>query len=100
EHIAWTHLQQCDIYSSEEYTQAYREHLNQVITRFPWIAVVDAFQHWLYTDSTAADRHARDREFIDIWSQYEPDLDWTGLEQFRIARWYRQLHIFLHPFYY
>jgi oligoendopeptidase F len=27
-------------------------------------------------------------------------VDWSGLEQERIARWYRQLHIFLYPFYY
>ena len=26
--------------------------------------------------------------------------DWTGLEAERVARWYRQLHIFLYPFYY
>ena len=27
-------------------------------------------------------------------------IDWSGLEQERVARWYRQLHIFLYPFYY
>ena len=27
-------------------------------------------------------------------------MDWSGLEQERVARWYRQLHIFLYPFYY
>ena len=27
-------------------------------------------------------------------------MDWTGLEQERVARWYRQLHIFMYPFYY
>jgi oligoendopeptidase F len=27
-------------------------------------------------------------------------VDWSGLEQERVARWYRQLHIFLYPFYY
>ena len=27
-------------------------------------------------------------------------MDWTGLEAERVARWYRQLHIFEYPFYY
>jgi oligoendopeptidase F len=27
-------------------------------------------------------------------------VDWSGLERERIARWYRQLHVFLYPFYY
>ena len=32
--------------------------------------------------------------------RFERGVDWSGLEQERIARWYRQLHIFLYPFYY
>jgi oligoendopeptidase F len=27
-------------------------------------------------------------------------VNWSGLERERVARWYRQLHIFLYPFYY
>ena len=27
-------------------------------------------------------------------------MDWAGLERERMARWYRQLHIFLYPLYY
>jgi oligoendopeptidase F len=27
-------------------------------------------------------------------------VDWSGLEGERVARWYRQLHIFQYPFYY
>ena len=33
-------------------------------------------------------------------SRFERGVDWTGLEQERVARWYRQLHIFMYPFYY
>ena len=28
------------------------------------------------------------------------DTDWTGYEEARANLWHRQLHIFLHPFYY
>ena len=27
-------------------------------------------------------------------------MDWTGAERARAKQWHRQLHIFLHPFYY
>ena len=96
----WLRADQGGFYTEDEYTRARSEHLDQIVTRFPWISVVDAFQHWLYTDPAASDRDARDAKFIEIWSQYDPDTDWTGLEDLRASRWYRQLHIFLHPFYY
>jgi oligoendopeptidase F len=61
---------------------------------------VDAFQTWLYTDPDGADRLARDRAWLAIRSRFETGVDWRGLEPERVARWYRQLHIFLYPFYY
>jgi len=35
-----------------------------------------------------------------IFNRFAPWLDWTGLEDVQRIRWYRQLHIFLDPFYY
>ena len=35
-----------------------------------------------------------------IRERFERGVDWSGLQQERVARWYRQLHIFQHPFYY
>jgi oligoendopeptidase F len=32
--------------------------------------------------------------------RFERGVDWTGLDRERTARWYRQLHIFMYPFYY
>ena len=43
---------------------------------------------------------ARDAEWLRLRSRFERGVDWSGLEQERVARWYRQLHIFLYPFYY
>jgi oligoendopeptidase F len=37
---------------------------------------------------------------LETWARFDPNTDWTGLEQERTARWYKQLHIFLYPFYY
>ena len=38
--------------------------------------------------------------WLRLRSRFERGVDWTGLERERMARWYRQLHIFLYPFYY
>src|SRR5204862_4525293 len=35
-----------------------------------------------------------------IRTRFEPGIDYTGLEQERISRWYRQTHIHTVPFYY
>ena len=66
----------------------------------PWVATVDAFQHWIYTDPAASDRDVRDARWQETWERFNPGLDWTGLEPQRVARWYKQLHIFQYPFYY
>ncbi|HEV2066563.1 MAG TPA: M3 family oligoendopeptidase [Thermomicrobiales bacterium] len=87
-------------YNDEDYIRARTEHLDGVLAIFAWVATVDAFQHWLYTDPAAADRDARDAKFVETWQRFDPGIDWSGLEAERTARWYKQLHIFLYPFYY
>lgn len=87
-------------YDADEYVRARVEHLDGVLEIFAWVATVDAFQHWLYTDPAAADRDARDAKWLTIWERFNPGLDWSDLETERTARWYKQLHIFLYPFYY
>ena len=64
------------------------------------IASVDAFQTWIYTSGDGGDAAARDEAWLRIRSRFERGVDWSGLERERVARWYRQLHIFMYPFYY
>jgi oligoendopeptidase F len=87
-------------YDDDDYKRARVEHLDGILEIFAWVATVDAFQQWLYTDDAAADRDARDAKWLTIWERFNPGVDWTGLETERTARWYKQLHIFLYPFYY
>lgn len=87
-------------YDDADYARARVEHLEGIIKLFTWVAPVDAFQQWIYTDPAAADRDARDKKWVEIWSRFDPDTDWTDLNDWRVARWYKQLHIFLYPFYY
>jgi len=87
-------------FTSEEGRSAALEHLEDILIALGHIASVDAFQHWIYTTGEGERAEARDRAWLRIRSRFEQGIDWEGLEQQRIARWYRQLHVFLYPFYY
>ena len=77
------------------------ELLEGIIRFFPHCASVDAFQQWIYTDPDGADAGARDAKWLELRRRFEGDaVDWSGLEQERIARWYQQPHFFTSPFYY
>ena len=76
------------------------EHLEDLLGSLPHIASIDAFQTWLYTSGEGHDAGARDAAWLRIRGRFEEGIDWSGLPAERITRWYRQLHIFLYPFYY
>ncbi len=87
-------------FSPEDHRRARLEHLEDIITVLPHVASIDAFQHFIYTSPDGGDAAARDAAWFRIRSRFEAEIDWTGLEAQRLARWYRQLHVFLYPFYY
>ncbi len=96
----YLNLKDGGFYNAEDDKRARVEHLEDRLAGLVWISTIDAFQHWLYTDPTASDRNARDAKWLETWSRFNPGIDWSGLEAERTARWHRQLHIFLYPFYY
>lgn len=99
--LAMPYLVQPDgYYTPDQARVAWLEHLEDVLSSLVHIASVDAFQAWIYTNPAGADRDARDRQWLAIRAQFESGVDWSGLERERVARWYRQLHIFELPFYY
>jgi oligoendopeptidase F len=87
-------------FTPEELARARVEHLEDVLITLAHVASVDAFQSWIYTSGEGADAAARDRAWLRVRERFERGIDWRGLEPERITRWYRQLHIFLYPFYY
>jgi oligoendopeptidase F len=87
-------------YTPDEARTAQIEHLEDILVTLAHIASVDAFQAWIYTSGAGGDAAARDAAWLAIRARFERGVDWTGLEAERVARWYRQLHIFEHPFYY
>jgi oligoendopeptidase F len=88
-----------EFYPAAEAGRARRTHLEGIIAIFPWIATVDAFQHWIYThpDHTRAERAAA---WLALMDRFGGAVDWSDYEKNRAVLWQRQLHIFLYPFYY
>ena len=88
-----------EFYSEEDAQRAVREHLEGIVSILAWIATIDAFQHWVYTnpDHTRAERHEK---WIELGDRYGSILDWSGFEDWRNVGWQRQLHLFSYPFYY
>jgi oligoendopeptidase F len=87
-------------FTPEEHRSAWLEHLEDILLSLVHIASVDAFQTWIYTSGDGGDAAARDTAWLRIRQRFERGVDWSGLERERVARWYRQLHIFQYPFYY
>lgn len=88
-----------EFYSRAEANRARCTHLEGIISFFPWMATVDAFQHWLYTHPGHT-RSERKAAWLEILNRFSGDIDWSGYETAKAHLWHRQLHIFLHPFYY
>ncbi|KQC00210.1 M3 family oligoendopeptidase [Pedobacter sp. Hv1] len=91
-----------DVYfdNEEELNRAKKEQLADVLKTLPWVAVIDQFQHWIYTNPghNAADREAA---FKQIYTRFGAGFaDWTDFEQQFGNLWQKQLHLFEVPFYY
>jgi oligoendopeptidase F len=88
-------------YTAAEAARARIEHLEAIITLWPYIALVDAFQHWIYTHiDEATDPENCDEQWVSLWKRFMPGIDYSGLENGLLVRWRRQSHIFQDPFYY
>ncbi len=86
--------------NSEELQRAKQHQLERVITIFPWIAIIDKFQHWLYKNVQHSQAE-RTKAWNDILAEFKDDvIDYAGLEEYRSNAWLRQLHLFEVPFYY
>ncbi len=86
--------------NEEELNRAKEQHLERVITIFPWIATIDKFQHWVYENPNHTDGQ-RTSTWLEILEEFSsPVIDFSGLDEYRLYAWQRQLHLFEVPFYY
>ena len=88
-------------YSPQDAARALAEHLEENLLFWPYMAVVDAFQHWVYENHTAATDPANcDARWNELWQRFMPGVDWCGLEEMAVTGWQRKQHILQSPFYY
>lgn len=86
--------------NAEDLNRAKRDQLRDVLKTLPWVAVVDQFQHWIYTnpDHTTEERTGAWKKIFEPFGNNFAD--WTGEEEALGNLWQKQLHIFEVPFYY
>ncbi len=76
------------------------EQLEGILGTLPWIATVDAFQHWIYENPNHT-QEERKAAWIFQQARFSSGLvDYTGFEDAKAFAWHKQLHIFEVPFYY
>ncbi|MCC6660846.1 MAG: M3 family oligoendopeptidase [Phycisphaerales bacterium] len=83
----------------EDADRARRRQIEGSVSMLPWIATIDAFQHWVYTNPRHT-REARTAQWLALDTRFGHAVSWDGLEPFRASTWQRQLHLFGVPFYY
>lgn len=88
-------------YTQDENARARIMHLESFIAFLPYMALVDAFQHWIYENPIKASDGVRcEQEWGALWDRFMKGIDYSGLEKYKDIYWHRQGHIHTDPFYY
>jgi oligoendopeptidase F len=88
-------------YAPKQFAQARLEQLEGILEFWPYMAVIDAFQHWIYENPDAAhDTRQCDEVWASLQRTFRPHIDWTDLEDTLRVSWRLQDHIMTTPFYY
>lgn len=85
---------------ADDLQRAKKEQLESVLKVLPWIATIDAFQHWIYTHPEHTTEE-RTEYWLELGKRFGTGLiDFTDYEDVKAFGWHRQLHLFEVPFYY
>ncbi len=86
--------------NQQELMRAKIEELERVLTILPWIATIDQFQHWLYTNPghSIEQRTAAWQSILQTYSV--SNINYSEYAEYRANFWQKQLHLFEVPFYY
>ena len=85
--------------NDDEVNRAVLSHLEGVVFLLPWIATIDAFQHWIYANPNHT-REERTEYWLSLRDRFGSKMDWKDNEDFRELSWQQQGHLFGVPFYY
>ena len=86
----------------DEYSLKRAKHiqLEKILSVFPWIAAVDAFQHWIYENPMHSIEERENAWKIIADRSSGNIVDRSDYQKYSGSSWHRQLHIFEVPFYY
>ena len=99
--LAAPYLTDSGLYAPAEAARARIETLEDILLGWPYMALVDAFQHWIYENPTrGADPKKCDAKWSKLHARFIPDVDYNDIEIYRPTQWHRQGHILQSPFYY
>jgi len=88
-------------YNTQDAARARIQHLESKLVFWPYMATVDAFQHWAYLHpEQAKNPNNCDAKWSELTDRFMPFVDWDGLEDVKATGWHRKPHIFRYPFYY
>lgn len=86
--------------NADDLKRSKKEQLESILKVLPWIATIDAFQHWIYTNPTHTTEE-RTAYWLELGKRYGTGMvDYAGYEYAKESSWHRQLHLFEVPFYY
>ena len=85
--------------NDDEVNRAILSHLEGVVFLLPWIATIDAFQHWIYANPNHTSEE-RTEYWLSLRDRFGSKMDWKDNEDFRELSWQQQGHLFGVPFYY
>ena len=85
--------------NKEELKRAKLEQLEKALGTLPWVAAIDKFQHWVYTNKHNA--RERKEKWLEIDNEFgNKIIDWNNYESSQAIMWQKQLHLYEVPFYY
>ncbi|HUV16349.1 MAG TPA: M3 family oligoendopeptidase [Pelolinea sp.] len=88
-------------YSKRDAARAKVDHVESYLRFWPYMAMVDAFQHWAYENhSEGANPDRCDEKWAELETRFRPYLDWSGYKEVMKTGWQRKDHIHQAPFYY
>ena len=85
--------------NASDLKRAKLEQLEKALETLPWVASIDKFQHWIYTNKHTAQQ--RKEKWLEISAELGNQIiDWKGNENMHANLWQKQLHLYEVPFYY
>ncbi len=86
-------------YNHDDALRSEHLELETVVGLLAWVAIIDAFQHWIYTNPNHSEEE-REEFWLKLHKRFGGTESWEGYEVALRSVWQRQMHLYINPFYY